>query len=254
MTGPIDPMFPCSQASRIQVMIKRDARHIKGVLWDFDGTLSDVDLDGAAPVVNACITAVLSLGVPLTPEEAREAAEEGFRSCGRYFPSFEQYGIDRREFHNAFYAFLDPSEMRFSQELCDGFGRLGGVGNALLSHSARLWIEAGIRRLGLSEFFPPSRILALEDCNFLRKDESQLPFRMGLDILHNTPADTAMVDDRGRNLEIPFAMGMLTILVNRGEPLVTRPNYVHHVVASAVEALELVSRRSSVHPVRGTVG
>lgn len=228
--------------------------NIRGVLWDFDGTLSDFELDGAAPVVKACVAAVLSLGVPLKPAEAYEAAESAFKRYGRYYPHFEQYGIDRREFHNAFYAALDPCVVRVSRKLCDGFSRLAGVGHVLLSHSARVWIEAGIGRLGLSKHFPPGRIVALEDCDYLRKDESQIPFTKGLDVLHLPPTATAMVDDSVCNLEIPYEMGMVTILVNRARALTSSPDCVHHVVGSATEALKVVSSRNSEGPVHSIAG
>jgi len=217
-------------------------RHIKGIIWDFDGTLSDFDLDGASRVVSACVDAVLSMGVPLTRVEAFELAQTGFKRHGRYFPSFEQFGISQRDFHYAFYAALDSSVIQFSQSLSDGFGRCELNRHVLLSHSARIWVEAGIRRLGLAEYFPHKNILALEDIGFIRKHESQVPFTSGLEMLNTFPGDTAIVEDTVRNLEIPHKMGMLTILINRRDPLISRPDYVHHVTRNATEALGVIAR------------
>jgi len=220
----------------------KNNRHIEGVIWDFDGTLTDFDLDGASPVVNACVHAVLSLGVPLTPVEARELAQTGFERHGRFFPSFEQYGLNKREFHHAFYAALDSSVIHFSRDLSDAFGRCGLNNHVLLTHSARVWVEAGIRRLGLADYFPDKNILALEDFNFIRKHESQVPFTSGLEILNTSPGDTAVIEDTVRNLEIPHGMGMLTILVNRREPLSSRPGCVQHEARNAAGALEIIAR------------
>jgi putative hydrolase of the HAD superfamily len=98
--------------------------------------------------------------------------------------------------------------------------------HAALTHGSTDWAKRVLAQRQLLAFFSPEHIVGMEHYDFQKKHESELPFETMLARLGKQPEQCILVEDSHRNLAIPHAMGMETVLVHRllDEP----PPYVTH--------------------------
>jgi putative hydrolase of the HAD superfamily len=211
---------------------------IRGIVFDLDGTLYRDDGEAmAAAYLDAGSRAAVDLHPALTIEEARLIADSSFERYGLYATGFEARGIDPRDFHFRFHELLDVAVIEPIEGLAAALDTCGTANFVLLTHASRHWAEHAIGRLGLARHFPSKRILAYEDFGFSAKSIHPLPFQMAMAGLGTDAAETAVIEDRSRNLVVPHRLGMRTYLVNYRLPEALRSAYAHGERTSVVEVL-----------------
>lgn len=221
----------------------------RGIIFDLDGTLYRDD--GAAmdeAYLDAGSRAAVALGAPLTLEEARRVASAAFRHHGAYAPGFVRHGVDARDFHFRFHELLDERAIEPVAGVAEAFGVCRLRNFVLLTHASRDWAERSITRLGLEGYFPPDRIIAFEDYGFCGKDVGNVAFKMALARLETPPYETVLIEDSRRNLPIPAAMGIKTVLVNYRRPGAPRDPHAFMEVTAVTQAIHLIaaSKRATV--------
>lgn len=213
---------------------------VEGVIWDLDNTLYRFNEDFIHACNLASARAAIALGVPLRLGDALALAEESYAFnsfSGHFF--IERHGIRRADYHAAFHDQLDEKVLRKSEETraCFATSRLAHV---LVTHASRSWALRTLEHLGLRDYFPDERIVALEDAGYEQKCSSRRPFDLALAQL-SLPAEKAVVvEDTLRNLRVPHEMGLATILVHHGRVPVDIPGFVRSCCASAQDVFGLL--------------
>jgi putative hydrolase of the HAD superfamily len=223
---------------------KPDWKRIKGLLWDLDNTLYRAD-DIIKKATNLAVArAAVAAGAPVSLEEAVKLATRSYEEkgySGRLF--IERFNLDNASLHQDYHGYIDETVIRRYEGVEEMFTRLA-LPHALITHASRDWARRVLTHLGLASWFPPERILALEDYNFRHKHECRSSFEAALNTLALQPQDVAMVEDVAINLKIPHGMGITTVFLDHGRPLATPPSYIRAFFPSAVEFLhELLAHR-----------
>lgn len=200
---------------------------VKSLILDLDGCLYPAhrlyDIFDRATA-----NAGLTLGLKMSFDEALKINQEA-QARGELFPLayIEGHGISLPDLHREYHNNLDAEALIApNPALVEAFQRLGGR-HAVLTHGNRDWADRVLRRIGIRDFFPDSRIVALEDCGYVMKTDEEKPFLIALERVGQPPEHTAMVEDSHRNLIIPHRMGMATALVHYGTPRQSLPDHVH---------------------------
>ena len=124
---------------------------------------------------------------------------------------------------------IDYAPVPHSPDLGAALARLPGrktvFTNGTVSHAARV-----LARLGIAEHF--AGIFDIIDSDYIPKP-AEAPYRKFLAAHAIEPTRAAMFEDIARNLEVPHALGMTTVLVtspdNRDSGLYNRANGTEHV-------------------------
>ncbi len=212
---------------------------LKGVLWDLDNTLYTETDSLHEAFDHAIAAAALAQGVPMSLEEAKAAAKKSFIDHGYGARVFiEQMGVDARALHYDLHPLVDETIITPHDTLHDDLHDLV-LAHAIVTHGARDWALRVLDHLRLMPLFTPARIHALEDFDFHKKATSPVPFEKALDSLNLNPCDVIIVEDQERNLRIPHAMGMGTILLDygarRGKPAADFVDLVCHDVHDLIQ-------------------
>jgi putative hydrolase of the HAD superfamily len=203
---------------------------MEGFIFDLDHTLYSLAFANEGMFVRASIEASLEAALLRGIAFEREEAERLLRRAPEWDRAdmqtlIRERGFDeellfeifnRHAFGNVSPAIAQGRDPRLAAALAPYKGRA-----VIVTHASRYWAERAVELLGLQDIFPPGRILALDDpaIAFRGKHQSEVPFREALKILGLPPESVAMVEDTSKNLVIPHAMGITTVLLTWGKPV-----------------------------------
>lgn len=219
---------------------KAPLAHIEGIIWDLDNTLyrGGAVVDHAVSLAQA--RAAISRGADLEMDEAVRMAQESYEHNGFGGQVFiDRYGIDLHDFHIEYHGLIDEKIIEKSHETARRFEAIAR-NHILITHASRGWAQRVLDHLGLLKWFPPERILAMEDYNFRRKNECPSSFTQALSRLGTPPDCTMMVEDLPRNLRIPHEMGLTTVYIHHGRKNDPLPPYIDYAVANTEELFDML--------------
>ncbi|MBN8520557.1 MAG: HAD hydrolase-like protein [Alphaproteobacteria bacterium] len=202
-----------------------DLSHIRGIIWDLDGTLYRFD-DLFIKACNvAAARAAQSLGVNITYEQAvalavKSEAEQGYSLHG----FIHEYGLTYAQLHAPFHQHIDEKLIQRNDDFVKALESLC-LPHVLLTNASRDWANRALSHLGMKHLFLDHHIIPMEDVNFTPKSRGKEGFEKALFCLSLSAKDVLIVEDLPRNLYIPHQMGMTTALVTHGGamPLVDIP-------------------------------
>ncbi len=210
--------------------------HIKGLIWDLDNTLYRFDKAFEKACNIAAARTVQTLLPNVSYEEALAAAEKSYAEHGYSGKILvEQYGITYSDYHYLYHDTIDESILEKNEAILMALAEID-LPHVLITHSSRRWAERTIKHLNMEAFFPPTRIIPLEDTNFEGKAYSSAPFIKGLELLNLPPEKVMVVEDTAKNLIRPKEMGMTTILIHHGNP----PADMAHIDYAYPDTLEFL--------------
>lgn len=208
--------------------------HIRGIIWDLDNTLYRFD----EAFVHACNIAaartVCDLGYETDFAKALTLAEQSYIQHGYIAVSFlEHYEMSYEEYHFKFHDTLDEKIIKCNMNMKEELKRLN-MPYVIITHASRNWARKITAHLGMAEFFPEERIIAIEDVDFVGKARSENCFKMACDIIGMQPHELLMVEDTVRNLKIPKEMGFTTVLVHHGRTFDEEFDFVDYEFADTL--------------------
>lgn len=121
---------------------------------------------------------------------------------------------------------IDYSAVMHSAALVNAIASLPGR-KLVFTAGTKPHADRVLARLGLSGAF--DAVFDIVDAAYIPKPQQE-PYDRFLQMHHITPASAAFFEDIARNLEVPHAMGMVTVLVE-GEDQAANMAHVHHVTA-----------------------
>lgn len=189
---------------------------IKGIVWDLDNTLYSADDRLHDAFDDAISRAAIANGANLDIAEALVLCKQSYIDHGyggRVF--IERYGVDPQKLHFSLHPLVDEKIIIAHDGLVEQLHSLS-IHHTVVTHGARDWALRVLEHIGLSSLIPHDRIHALEDFDFHKKGMSHIPFETGLSSMGLQPHEVIMVEDQERNLRIPHAMGMGTVLLDYG--------------------------------------
>jgi putative hydrolase of the HAD superfamily len=225
----------------------------RGIIWDLDNTLYRLNEALSHSFNHAIARAVREAGIDKPLEEIVVLAEKSFAAYGYSGRVFvQEFGIDREYLHYTAHGYIDQTVIEASRHTVELFEKLP-VEHMLITHGSKLWARRVLEHIGLQRWFPEERMLAYEDYNFESKAESPLSFRRALEALSLPASDVVFVEDTMRNLRVPHALGMGTVLLHHGQEPEKAEAFVDHLCNNANDLLEALYARilsANLPPVR----
>jgi pyrimidine 5'-nucleotidase len=213
-----------------------DLSHIRGIIWDLDGTLYRYE----AVFIEACNIAAartaIDLGLKMELGEAIALATHSYREHGSSFKFFAKHGIRYEDFHTPYHQAVDTTILAKNHEMKQALQSIP-VPMIILTNASRDWAKRTLNHLELSDIFGDGRLLALEDVDFQSKATGRKGFEKALSLLGVRAGEALMVEDLASNLIHAKDMGMTTALVHHGK---LPEKGVEHVDSFFQDTLELV--------------
>lgn len=211
---------------------------MRGFIWDLDNTLyryQDVSLDSGALIAAHMAQ---ERGIKLSTDELVQQSHLSYKTYGTsYHFLIHDFGCDENEVHQDFHDRMDLSAIaRKNHDVAAAFRQHKGE-HVLLTHASRRWAERVLQFQDLTEFFPPERILPVEEVGFARKNLGTASFEIALSRLGTRIEETAMIEDSLVNLVHPYQMGLWTVYIHHGRPLDPLPPYVKSQFANAMDVM-----------------
>ncbi|HEU4837816.1 MAG TPA: HAD family hydrolase [Micavibrio sp.] len=217
-------------------MTIKDLSHIRGIIWDLDGTLYRYE----AVFIEACNVAAartaIDLGLKMELGEATAVAAHSYREHGSSFKFFADHGIRYEDFHVPYHKAVDTTILAKNQEMKLALELLP-VPMIILTNASRDWAKRTLNHLEYDRIFGDGKLLALEDVEFQAKSVGRKGFEKALASLEVEAEETLMVEDLARNLIHAKDMGMTTALVHHGK---LPDKGVEHIDTFFHDTLELV--------------
>lgn len=198
--------------------MSKDLSHIDAVIWDLDNTLYVQHLTLEEEWHRKAAEVAAEEGVVSDLDEAYNIAELSWKlhkSSSYIFQT--EYGLDEKLLHHRIHEKLDHAMAEFCTDTEASFRNCHIQNHIIVTHASRHWALRIIDHIGLGDFFPEHRLIALEDVGFSRKSNSRLPTEKALDVLGTDASRTLFVEDMEHNLMIPKEMGLTTALVHHGQ-------------------------------------
>ena len=192
-----------------------DLSHIRTWIFDLDNTLYRADVSFFADIGEK-MTHFISRYLTMQPEAARLLQEEYYHDYGATLSGLmDIHGMDPAEFLDYVHD-VDLSVLTPNPALRDAIEALPGR-KLIFTNGSRGHIQNVAGHLNLLDLFEGG--FAIEDADYIPK-----PKRSAYDTFNKVfevqPNETIFFEDTIRNLEVPKAMGMTTILVSdEVEPL-----------------------------------
>lgn len=208
----------------------------KLAIFDLDNTLyrEPPTLSRACEVAMA--RAVADVVPGMTYDIALPMAIESNAQCGSVAaPFFERFQLNHKDLHERYHSYVDHLVLPKCENTRNAFAKIdrNKIQLGILTHGSQGWAERVLDHLGLTEFFDPDLIIPFEEPGYYYKHDSEIPFRhlmakaarkTGGDI--NT-GEIFMADDLERNLTVPHAMGLTTVLILHGRARTGLPHLQH---------------------------
>ncbi len=217
-------------------MRKSDLSHIRGVVWDLDGTLYRYD----AIFIEACNIAAartaIDLGLQMELDEAVRLAGRSYDEHGSSFKFFADHGIRYEDFHLPYHQSVDTTILAKNRAMKTALEELP-IPMVILTNASRDWARRTLDHLEYGHIFGDGKLLALEDVDYQAKSNSRKGFEKALSSIGVRAEETLMVEDLPTNLVHAKAMGMTTALVHHGQ---LPESGLDHVDTFFQDTLELV--------------
>lgn len=219
-----------------------DFSHIKGVIWDLDGTLAtyfahavtNPHFQRANLLAIRQIASEMGIACAYSDQEIEIINTESYRVNGASYETLSrELGLDLLHVHRRVHYHLDlQAVMDKTPGLKDAFGKLNGrLRHSVLTHSPAEWAERALYMQEIDTHITPDLIIDLEAMGFDgRKHLSRRGFEMALERMGLTAEEVLLADDLVKNHVIAAQMGMTTAHISAtpsGEP------YVHHTYPNA---------------------
>jgi putative hydrolase of the HAD superfamily len=222
--------------------------HIETWIFDLDNTLYSASSE-VFDQIGTRMTAFIARKYGLETEEARRLRGDYYRSHGTTLNGLMALkGQDPHEFL-AYVHDIDLSGLAQSPGLAAALARLPGR-RLVYTNGSRVHATRVMERLGIAQLFDAIHDIA--DAEFCPK-----PYRAAYEALvvaHEIGAErAAMFEDLARNLEVPHALGMTTVLVTGHHDEVQAPmsgappEHVHHVAHDLTDFLVRAKIGGSPH-------
>jgi putative hydrolase of the HAD superfamily len=217
-------------------MRQADLSHIRGIIWDLDGTLYRYDAIFNEVCNTAAARTAIDLGLKMDLDEAIKMATRSNAEHGSSFKFFADHGIAYEDFHIPFHKAVDTTILAKNTEMKAALEALP-IPMVILTNASRDWARRTLDHLEYGHLFGDGKILALEDVDYQPKSSSKKGFEKGLATLGVRATETLMVEDLAKNLIHAKEMGMTTALVHHGQLPDTG---IGHVDTFFQDTLELV--------------
>jgi putative hydrolase of the HAD superfamily len=207
-----------------------DLSHVETWVFDLDNTLYCASTQ-LFDRIGERMTAFIAEKYALDLESAAQVREAYYHSHGTTLSGLMAIeGQDPGEFLTHVHD-VDLSPLAARADLAAALARLPGR-RLVYTNGSKAHAERVMERLGVGALFEAIHDITAADYRPKPYHDAYAAFLDAYDI---SPERAAMFEDVARNLEVPHAMGMTTVLVlaptaaaseQSGEP---RPPYVHHV-------------------------
>ena len=200
--------LPRDAQLREPLLPKPSLANVNTWIFDLDNTLYPHDAK-LWPQVDLRITLFLAELCGLDGLSARALQKYYYHRYGTTLRGLmEEYGIDPEEFLEFAHS-IDYSELLPNPPLGEAIAALPGR-KLILTNGSRAHAEAVALKLGIREHFEDVFDIVASD--FVPKPE-QGTYERFLDRHQVDPADAVMFEDIEKNLVVPHALGMATVLV-----------------------------------------
>lgn len=216
-----------------------DLSHIRGVIWDLDGTLYRYNHYFKEACNIACARTVLELGLDMTYDDALCLARQSEREHGNSFKFFAAHGIRYEDYHHPFHAKIDHLVLEKNEDLKNSLEKIS-MPMTVLTNASRDWALRTLGHLGMRNIFSDELILALEDVSFKAKAYHTDGFDLALSRMGIKADDAMVVEDLPRNLLIPKQMGMTTALVHHDDRPEKEDAHVDHAFDDTIDVIKLL--------------
>lgn len=197
-------------------MIPPDLSHIRGIIWDLDGTLYRYDKIFIAACNMAAARTAIDLGLQMDLDTALALAGRSYLEHGSSFKFFADHGIRYEDFHTPYHNTVDTTILAKNREMKMALEALP-IPMVILTNASRGWARRTLDHLEYGHLFGDGKLLALEDVDFQSKAQGTKGFEKGLETLGVQASETLMVEDLAKNLLHAKNMGMTTALVHHGQ-------------------------------------
>jgi putative hydrolase of the HAD superfamily len=216
-------------------MRQADLSHIRGIIWDLDGTLYRYETIFIEACNIAAARTAIDLGLQMELDEAIKLAGRSYKEHGSSFKFFADRGIPYEDFHIPYHKAVDTTILAKNAEMKIALEALP-IPMVILTNASRDWARRTLDHLEYSHIFGDGKLLALEDVEYQSKSSGKKGFEKGLSVLGVRPEETLMVEDLPKNLIHAKEMGMTTALVHHGQ----LPKGIDHIDTFFQDTLELV--------------
>ena len=211
----VDPQDLPGLESHVRAADAKGFDHVEDWVFDLDNTLYPAS-SRLFDQIDAKITAYVMQRTGLDGLSARALQKYYYRRHGTTLAGMmSEDGLDPHHFL-AFVHDIDHSVLAPAPELAAAIARLPGR-RFVLTNGSRRHAESVIARLGIAELFEDVFDIAAAD--FIPKPE-RAAYEAFLKRHAIAPRKAAMFEDLAKNLKVPHALGMRTVLVTAqgGEP------------------------------------
>lgn len=217
---------------------------MKAIIWDLDDTIYKSPPQFADRCYEIAARLALSHGYTGTLDDANQEARRSFSLHGHAVTTFFlEHHLDQNVmllgFADAISNLVTP---------CDDTHRFISTFSGpqmVMSHSARSWVDAMMRRLGLDPLIGATHRFASDDIGHSGKAQSTLPFEKAALLLGHEPRDVIVFEDSALNLVHAKSLGMTTILVTNGRTLSQDErqtlHHVDHIIARPYEFMDIIA-------------
>lgn len=186
-----------------------DLSHIRTWIFDLDNTLYRADVSFFADIGEK-MTHFISRYLTMQPEAARLLQEEYYHDYGATLSGMmDIHGMDPAEFLDYVHD-VDLSVLKPNPALRDAIAALPGR-KLIFTNGSRGHIQNVASHLNLLDLFEGG--FAIEDADYMPKPKRSA-YETFNQVFEVIPEETIFFEDTIRNLEVPKAMGMTTILVS----------------------------------------
>ncbi len=216
-----------------------DLSHIRGVIWDLDGTLYRYNHYFKEACNIACAKTVLELGLDMTYDDALILARQSEQEHGNSFKHFAAYGLKYEDYHHPFHEKIDHLVLEKNTELKNTLAQISRP-MTVLTNASRDWALRTLGHLDMHEIFADKNVLALEDVSFKAKAYHTDGFDLALSRMGVAANDAMVVEDLPRNLVIPKKMGMTTALVHHDDRPEKEDDHIDHAFDDTMDVIKLL--------------
>lgn len=221
---------------------------VSGLLFDLDHCLYENPTCMISEWNLAFFRAAQELGSRLTMQECEELNQEASKYHGNSYDLFyERHGIARNRLLHAVGRHMREGMIRPCIRTAAGLARWAAyIPMAIVTSGGKDWASRVLSHIGLEVIFPDEKIVGLETSEYNQKSKSDLPFRIGADILGLPPERLLVVDDHLANLKTAHGFGAKTVHITHGIET-ERPSYVTYAVGKPYHIFDMIERGEIVY-------
>lgn len=230
--------------------LAHDFSHVKGVIWDFDGTktrhLTEESMRDyfEMTTLEAIKDCAREAGIDhdLSDAQIRGTFRDSYQRTGFSFMlAAQRLGLDCNRVYHIIHDRLDfHATSAPVPGLRDAFEKVAATHrHVIVSHGSHRWVKSGMSEIYLREFYSDDDIISIGDVGLdAGKDKSRRLYDMALERLELPPENVAVVEDTDKNLLIPHQMSMTSVLL---QPAAVEIPYVHAQFPTATDFLRALA-------------